>query len=1235
MEQDILIEDKLIKLLDGGLFERFGNQYLRYYYNEAYKHTSLGTQIGKNRPVKGQPDTYFSLPGHQFIFAEFTVTNKDGLYNKLKRDIQACLAEKQHGVPLKQIAKIDLVFCGKLGPIEEIELTALCSGIPVELHNIDSLVDAVKNNARLAKDLGISIDTGQILAVDDFIDFYERNRLAIGTPLSNEFLARTELDSLRSLLETKDIVIIHGKKGNGKTKLSIECMRRHISDNPDYKGYCIIDQSPSIWEDAQTYFLNGRNYIVLIDDANRQTDNLITILSRIRQLSRSIVKILITVRNYAHDEVRSALRSRGYRFEELSVGLMSQDQIISVLKSPSFAITSTPVLHRITQLAKDDARFAVMLATMHQDGEDILVMSDISHAYDAYYAIVLPNATIWQDDTCLRVMGLTAVLRAVDLTRDGELPRLLAFLNITAEKLWEWVRYLEKLEIIEVYEDNAFRFSDQVFATYAFYRSLIERRVIILETLLVAFHESDGYRIKDSIFSLFESYVKKQVVELVPSVLANFYKTLTNDKGRLAYLTMYSRFLPDEAFAFIHGYVQGTITFEPRGYFEKEINKKVADILFSRLIACNTKTDSILGYELMIGLVGKQAVPFDDIKAKLQSYLRHEHEQFDNEEQGSRFEQYNWLSAYLSKRGLQGSATHCTVFDSLLKSFLVMFYGNSENERTTYRDQIWEYVMYRAQTAPDTVKDILYDYMIVDFSSLAEEELYEDISRVSAFVRQYFSPEDALDCHFVHKYVNGLNKIQLTQRPYRSLVQEFNGELYQLYCLLSFEHISRRERLEVDISGSPTLRARKVQELHQAIQINSIEDFRLFYGKVLRMWQSVLRNKDGWQLSEGLTEVMLQLANQDASLFLLALPHMVEEGLPESYMDRPPLLPTVLERGQIDVDALYNILLPLTEKSAGWLLSLFWSLPESVINAKWVDRLNGHLPLLARYRPVQMSIVDRLKRYVRLDSQLPTRLLQLWQVNKNQGYQDLVLYEDFFEEFSSLMDNSVTTLLEQYYLNQYFKQRAFDHDRKALALLLDRRVGFWMDFMAAHYEEGQYGHADFGQLSFVWHRADYYKLITEALSFIEKRKVYTLHKNDVEAFFEHISAEVEDNVDEFYVSFLADHSTNISLIDAIYEALLANRRQDVKRFFQLFMTYNKSIEDFARIDWISRGGWYSGGVIISDIRAGEWGKVLTYIDDMEDPLTYMPHRLLIKEFINDEQKRAAWERRDNFFRRTY
>ena len=733
--------------------------------------------------------------------------------------------------------------------------------------------------------------------------------------------------------------------------------------------------------------------------------------------------------------------------------------------------------------------------------------------------------------------------------------------------------------------------------------------------------------------SVYESYNKESVRAWIQPILTKFYATLTDNKSRLNFLSMYDRFLLDEVVYFVHDFVEGRVTSDTISRYDLSVDKQIVDLLFAYLTHTNKKADALMGYELVVALLNKQSVTIEDISKKIESYLVRHYDYVEYDKHGRRYEQYDWLSQYLVERSEQGSELHSQLMDVGLKHFLLLVY-DKPGEPTLYRNRIWGYVNSRLSAGIESVKTAIYEYMPKGYGNLGDDEIQADIDEITKLVRKHFSPDNPLDCRNVHGYVNKLNKLSLERRSYQKLAIEFNGELYQLYCTLSFEHIKKRERTEIDIAGSTELRKRKIDEIRKALAFDSLDEFKQLYEKLRLMWSLVVRPGDGWYISEGLTEYFLLIAGRDAQLFTDVLRYVLSSGLPDGYIDHPPLLTTIIERGYVKPEVLYATLLPVNDKTAFWLISFLWSLPDSEIDAQWFSRLDEHLSELTLYQPNRIALPGFLKRYVPFDSTLPSRVLRLLDELKAEHRKGIWLWDGFIEEFGHLVDPALTDVLEKMYLDQYLTKQAYDYDRKALAVLLDRRRGFWLDFLSAHYAEDGFARHDFGQLSFVWSRDDYYELVTEGLYLAKQRKVYMIHIEEVEGFFEGLNSDNADRIGDFLKCFIQEKSHEVELLNVIYIALFKSNSPFAESFITLFLSYNESVEDFAKIDWIKSSGVrsYSAGTITGDLRARQWEDVLVKVEAMKNSLMYLPHKRYIKEMISHEFEHGNRERRENFLR---
>src|SRR5690554_1078375 len=66
-----------------------------------------GSQSGKQKTIKGTPDTFLLLPNGKYIFVEYSTNITAGL-KKLEEDIKKCIDTNKTSVPVNQIAEIIL-----------------------------------------------------------------------------------------------------------------------------------------------------------------------------------------------------------------------------------------------------------------------------------------------------------------------------------------------------------------------------------------------------------------------------------------------------------------------------------------------------------------------------------------------------------------------------------------------------------------------------------------------------------------------------------------------------------------------------------------------------------------------------------------------------------------------------------------------------------------------------------------------------------------------------------------------------------------------------------------------------------------------------------------------------------------------------------------------------------------------------------------------------------------------
>ena len=261
------IKRKILEL-EGGAFQEFCDAFL---VRKGYEGIlEFGMQSGTMKTTTGNPDTYFRSMSGKYIFVAYT-TQQSNIYGKIQEDIIKCLDKDKTGIESSDIEEI--IYChtsSNLMAGQDKQLHEMCEikGITLDIYGVDRIANEIYYNYKsLAKDmLGIPIDTNQILKPQDFIHQYDSNEMA--APLSTKFQFREkEYSEIFNALDMNKAIVVYGKAGTGKTRLTLEVARDYSKKN-NYKLYCIKSNDLAIAEDFATYISKTDKYLIFIDDAN-------------------------------------------------------------------------------------------------------------------------------------------------------------------------------------------------------------------------------------------------------------------------------------------------------------------------------------------------------------------------------------------------------------------------------------------------------------------------------------------------------------------------------------------------------------------------------------------------------------------------------------------------------------------------------------------------------------------------------------------------------------------------------------------------------------------------------------------------------------------------------------------------------------------------------------------------------------------------------------------------------
>lgn len=471
-----------IDQMDGGAFQNLCDAYLGY---KGYKNVySLGMRTGTDKTAKGNPDTYFLTAENKYVFVMYT-TQKTDFLKKAIEDIEKCFDSQKTGVSAEDI--VEIIYChtyGRLGPGDDQYLRQYCEehGAVLTLIGLDQLGnDIFRECPILARDfLGISIDSGQILPIDMFVAKHDANRMS--APLGTEFLFREkELEKAKTTLHDNDVLLITGPAGVGKTRFALELCRQLAEEN-SYTVFVIKNNNLQLYEDLVSAVEEGKDYLVLVDDANELSglNHVLEYLPKAAIGSRHISKLILTVRDYARKQVMQSVMEV-IQPETIKISTFSDDDIRKLMEK-YYGITNRVYTDRIVAIAEGNARLAMLAGKFATDSENLAAIQDASDLYHNYYSEQL-HALI-ESETGISSAGIIAFVQAIHLKHLEKLAPIFEVAGISTSDFTSDLKSLHRAEIVDLCNDEAARISDQSFSNFLIKYVFIEEKIIPLSTMI-------------------------------------------------------------------------------------------------------------------------------------------------------------------------------------------------------------------------------------------------------------------------------------------------------------------------------------------------------------------------------------------------------------------------------------------------------------------------------------------------------------------------------------------------------------------------------------------------------------------------------------------------------------------------------------------------------------------------------------------------------------------------------
>ena len=1264
-----LIEQQLLGI-DSAAFQNLCDIYLACREQELASINRTGSQFGKQKTVKGTPDTFFRLADGSLRYVEFTTT-VNGLVGKIKDDIDKCLDPTKTGVPANQVNKIIIFFNSRLDVAAETAITqyAVSKNIRIELIGLDWLaLEIYSKYLILAKDiLGIPLDTGQLLPLQNFIDEYNNKAGKLSTPLDNLFLHRvSELADIENILATNDLLIISGFPGVGKTKIALEALDKFLSTNKNYSAFAVSKKDQDISEDLKIHLQQEKNYVLLIDDANRQLVNFKQILGVFKEKRKGNIKLIITVRDYALNDVTN--ESYEYDPHKIILKKFSDEEITEIINSDSFEIKNPKYQKRIVEVADGNARLAVMAARIAKQRQESFLLGDVSDLYDSYFQTFIKDFNIFGDKTLLKTLGIISFFFTIDRSNKEFIENLLKSFELDYHDFNEAIDELEKRELVEVQYNHA-RVSEQVMATYFFYKVFIKEEILSFKTLLFTFFPVWKKRFSDTIIPSNNSFGYDNVLKKINGTLDEYlYSIYSEEEKVLEFFSLFWFYKREETLSYFHQKIKQFPESENPVYDSKyEMNDFVWDrdktLDFLADLFKHSTESFIPSLELAFEYSRKKPESLPELIRRIREKLL-----FDDDDHRFDFQRQVELFNLLIARFKEKQPHYVEAFFALAGTFLSHHFqitkGGRNHSITFYeyplpfyevtkefRKSIWSTLFENFKTYPKEVLSTLTSFR-PGYKEAIPEILNYDLSFLLPFIEKSLETTSFEHIHFVHDFVSMLDRENLVDKDYQNLKIKFNSKEYEYFRKLDWNTI--RGRQDYAFENYDDFQKLKEQDVRISFVFKNETEFTTLHEAIKNTL--LLKGNNSWGIDQSLNIITEENFMQNDELGF-------------------KLLKSILENSPTGINPIHNAVKVIVNKSPQWALRL-WNLIDSwkhEYKLHWKLSFFDYLPPEFAdnfYKNALLETIKSMDRgcYMRFESfekfipitsdkfkdKAREFFMTLPIIRNIITYKEKNIIEEilsivynkievqnlrinlsfhFFEKYSAMLVDNFELLQKSYIQQEKKVNNDFDFQHAGLKALLQIKPDFLLDYIHSSYadKENLQSYNTHKQLSFVWDLDHNNELLKKAVVLIiENNYYFGIGEHPLIVFFHNLNEEQKIKAKSFILSFISEYYADDKKMNSVFAVLRHTLKEFFEEAFLHYLSLNTDIDNFKNIWWRGNGGTYSGDVIIGEIHAKEWQNILTMVVKSNNQLDLIPIKTYIKKQIEYELKSGEKERKRKF-----
>jgi hypothetical protein len=1078
----------------------------------------------------------------------------------------------------------------------------------------EQIIDLLKDHNLYNRIFQIDEPTGQLVSIDEFVQYYNNGSQSIATPLDNPFLFReNELSQFINTLEKENFIVLSGKAGIGKTRIAIEGLKKFQAQNPNYEIYSLLNRHISLFKDLRNHFENNGQYILFIDDANR-IEHFREILGFCK--TNTNLKIVLTIRDYSMefvDELIPYTKITTLRINDT----LERKEIESIISRPPFSINDFTTRDKILNIADGNPRIAIMLIRLVKQDKNIQLLSNIGQLFELYYRTFINDNQEFSKPINIRCLGLISFFDGLPTNKKETTLPILEKHNISIDEFISSTNTLTNLELLENQYDFV-KISEQNIGFYLLYRAFFKDSSLSFYDLLINHFQIDTKRrFKDKIIAVNNIYGFDTVSEYIKTHLEQYWETIKTDENlSFAFLSVFWIYLQDLTLSYLHTQINST------EYSKTNDNNNILISLLSDFYNIPSKLNDAL--ELSWQFIKTTPTTLNPLIEAINTNLS-----LDFIDRNNLFYRQNSLFKSINKNFDENPKLYFDIFYALAKNFLTqtqLNYGsknsfdypiykvNTESFYDNTRTIVWTTI--NSNKNIEKCLDILEQYS-QSISQFHIKTLEHDFPFFYKIALSIFSPKSFIHCKVIQQIIceYSMKEVRFT-KDLSKLSNLFTNPTYKTYSIIRYDFWFDNNKYPNQFNHE-TYSLFNNKKIERELILSSIEDIQTF----LTMYSEISKALKGDFHHENRLDYIIDIHLKKDFDFGF---HFFKE-----IIVRPDIsfIPNESFRKHLSTEEKINKVWSLIqasnfEKKAYWELRLYQSIPNSLQSKTYINHILRTIKNLPNNTTFYFSqLIEWQKNY-------PTIFESILIITNErvivENIKIVFLPSVFSVHYPSLGKNLST--IKDAYLNQIRIQNSFDSGGKGLINIIKQDNSFLLNFTKTVYEENlNFPH----RLSGIWEICTIEKQLEPVFDFIISKTTW-YNKTNLNSFFVHIDSKHLKRADTFILNNISNDLTNTKKISLMLDIARNQRKQLVDKILITFVSSYPSLSLFKKIQWKSSSTIYSSNVYFGDISASFWQKILSVIENADLGYKSLEIRLYLKEKIKRYLDEVNEERRNKF-----